>query len=64
MKKVKCPQCGKKCEYNPKSKFRPFCSERCQIIDLGSWASDGYVIKDTRTDVSERELDEDDEFLH
>lgn len=28
-------------EGNP---FRPFCSERCRKIDLGTWASEGYVI--------------------
>jgi uncharacterized protein len=22
----------------------PFCSERCRLIDLGKWASGGYVI--------------------
>jgi endogenous inhibitor of DNA gyrase (YacG/DUF329 family) len=22
----------------------PFCSERCRVIDLGKWASGGYVI--------------------
>ena len=25
--------------------LRPFCSERCKLIDLGEWASDGYVIE-------------------
>jgi hypothetical protein len=25
-------------------KFRPFCSERCRLIDLGDWASDRYVL--------------------
>jgi len=24
--------------------FRPFCSERCKMIDLGAWASDRYVV--------------------
>ncbi len=22
----------------------PFCSDRCRVIDLGKWASGGYVI--------------------
>jgi len=39
--KIKCPTCKKKTEWknNP---FRPFCSERCKLIDLGAWASDEY----------------------
>ena len=35
---VKCPTCGKSVEWNIRSDFRPFCSKRCQIIDLGDWA--------------------------
>ena len=27
-----------------KNPWRPFCSERCKLIDLGEWASDAYVI--------------------
>jgi hypothetical protein len=40
---VKCPVCKKEAawEENP---FRPFCSERCRLIDLGKWASDEYRI--------------------
>jgi uncharacterized protein len=36
---VKCPTCGKNVEWTNLNKFRPFCSERCKLIDLGSWAS-------------------------
>lgn len=41
---VKCPYCGKPVSWLPESKFRPFCSERCQLIDLGAWASEGHRI--------------------
>ena len=41
---VKCPTCRKLHEYDVNSPFRPFCSERCRLIDLGQWASDAYVI--------------------
>ncbi|MDX2029830.1 MAG: DNA gyrase inhibitor YacG [Blastocatellia bacterium] len=39
----KCPLCRKetKWEDNP---WRPFCSERCQMIDLGRWASEEYRV--------------------
>ncbi|AUX85461.1 MULTISPECIES: DNA gyrase inhibitor YacG [Acinetobacter] len=38
-----CPRCGKPStwEGNP---YRPFCSERCKLIDLGAWANDEYKL--------------------
>ena len=42
---VKCPTCKKMHEYDVKSPWRPFCSERCKMIDLGEWANDGYRIE-------------------
>jgi uncharacterized protein len=49
---MKCPVCEKptKWEGNPN---RPFCSERCRIIDLGRWASEEYSVSVPLTDVSE-----------
>jgi endogenous inhibitor of DNA gyrase (YacG/DUF329 family) len=41
---VACPTCGKKVEWTPANKFRPFCSERCKQIDLGAWAEEKYTI--------------------
>lgn len=43
-KAVNCPQCGTKVEWTPASKFRPFCSERCKLIDLGEWAAERYRV--------------------
>lgn len=37
---VDCPQCGKAVEWGGQSPFRPFCSKRCQLIDLGEWANE------------------------
>ena len=41
--KVPCPHCGNRVEYegNP---YRPFCSERCRLIDLGKWLNEEYKI--------------------
>lgn len=39
---VPCPQCGKAVEWVPENLYRPFCSERCKLIDLGAWASEAY----------------------
>lgn len=44
MKKIKCPQCGGPSIWNEKNISRPFCSERCKLIDLGAWASEEYQI--------------------
>ncbi|WP_417067842.1 DNA gyrase inhibitor YacG [Niveibacterium terrae] len=41
---VKCPTCGKPVEWTPESRYRPFCSERCKLIDLGAWASETYRV--------------------
>ncbi len=35
---VDCPNCGKKVEWDKISQWKPFCSERCKLIDLGDWA--------------------------
>jgi endogenous inhibitor of DNA gyrase (YacG/DUF329 family) len=37
--KVKCPTCEKEVEWSTNNAFRPFCCERCKLIDLGEWAS-------------------------
>ena len=41
--KKRCPHCGKRADWegNP---YRPFCCERCRLIDLGEWASEKYRI--------------------
>jgi endogenous inhibitor of DNA gyrase (YacG/DUF329 family) len=41
---VKCPTCGRSIEWSDQSPFRPFCSERCRVIDLGAWLTEKHVI--------------------
>ncbi|AZM96008.1 DNA gyrase inhibitor YacG [Vreelandella venusta] len=41
---VACPQCGKKVIWGPESTYRPFCSKRCQLLDLGAWAEESHRI--------------------
>jgi uncharacterized protein len=36
--RVKCPTCQRELEWED-APFRPFCSERCRLIDLGAWLS-------------------------
>jgi endogenous inhibitor of DNA gyrase (YacG/DUF329 family) len=45
-KKVPCPRCGTLKPFTPDNKWRPFCSERCKMIDLGAWASESYRVPD------------------
>ena len=35
---VKCPNCQKSVEWSVEQHFKPFCCERCKLIDLGEWA--------------------------
>ena len=41
---VACPHCGKEHQWDTSNRFRPFCSERCKMIDLGKWASEDYRV--------------------
>lgn len=41
---VDCPTCGAQVEWSEASRWRPFCSERCQLIDLGDWAAERHRI--------------------
>jgi endogenous inhibitor of DNA gyrase (YacG/DUF329 family) len=41
---VSCPRCGAQVAWVPESAFRPFCSERCRMIDLGAWATEQYRV--------------------
>ena len=36
----KCPRCEKATSDKKENKFRPFCSEKCKLIDFGTWANE------------------------
>lgn len=40
---VTCPTCKKRFDYFS-SEFRPFCSEKCRLIDLGQWLDESYAV--------------------
>ena len=44
IKTVACPTCGQLVEWRPENTYRPFCSERCKLIDLGEWATESYRV--------------------
>jgi endogenous inhibitor of DNA gyrase (YacG/DUF329 family) len=50
--KVDCPACGSSTVYTSGNPFRPFCSERCKVIDLGAWASDQYRVAGSADDAA------------
>jgi endogenous inhibitor of DNA gyrase (YacG/DUF329 family) len=52
---VTCPTCGKEMEWDPKNRFRPFCSERCKLIDLGKWANEEYRVEQRERDSGDQE---------
>lgn len=53
-----CPNCKKPIIYDLKNEFRPFCSERCKLIDLGEWAQEKFALESSLQDLSLEELEE------
>lgn len=41
---VRCPQCGKPVPWVEAQKLKPFCSERCRMVDLGGWLDGNYAV--------------------
>ena len=41
--RVNCPTCRRELDWG-QAPFRPFCSERCRLIDLGGWLAERHVI--------------------
>ena len=56
MIKARCPVCDQQFEGEKADlPYLPFCSDRCRLIDLGKWASGGYVISTPITDPEQLE---------
>lgn len=53
---VKCPTCGRETEYTG-NKYRPFCSERCQLIDFGAWADEEFSLPAEDSALTEEDLE-------
>lgn len=54
---VKCPTCNRETEYNG-NEFRPFCSERCKLIDFGAWADEEFRLPTQDTELTEADVNE------
>jgi endogenous inhibitor of DNA gyrase (YacG/DUF329 family) len=44
---VPCPRCGQPAPFTAANPWRPFCTERCRLIDLGNWAAENYRVPET-----------------
>lgn len=58
---VDCPNCKKKFNYYS-SEFRPFCTEKCRLIDLGQWLTESYSVKAEK--VTEEEFQKLEELIN
>ncbi|MGZ5050008.1 MAG: DNA gyrase inhibitor YacG [Methylobacter sp.] len=59
---VKCPSCGRSVAWVPEQQFKPFCCERCKLIDLGEWAAEEKRIPGPS--ISSEDNSDDDAFFH
>lgn len=49
--RVSCPVCKAPVEWVEANPYRPFCSRRCKVIDLGDWAAERHVIGGSDDDI-------------
>ncbi|MEO6079099.1 MAG: DNA gyrase inhibitor YacG [Steroidobacteraceae bacterium] len=42
--RVRCPTCHRELAWNENFPWRPFCSERCKMVDLGAWFAEERAI--------------------
>lgn len=53
---VKCPTCGRQTQYEGNEQ-RPFCSERCKLLDFGAWANEEYSLPVEESSLTEEDID-------
>nr|WP_198420463.1 DNA gyrase inhibitor YacG [Sulfurimicrobium lacus] len=52
---VHCPTCGEAAPYSTSNPYRPFCSRRCKLIDLGQWANEEFRIPEAEKPLPDSE---------
>jgi len=52
---VSCPTCGKKVTWDKQHSSKPFCSDRCKLIDLGEWAAEEKKIPGNPIDLEQND---------
>ena len=53
---LRCPHCGGPASARGENAWRPFCSERCRLIDLGAWLDEGHRIPLEEADADLRDV--------
>lgn len=60
---VNCPTCAAPVTWSSDSEYRPFCSKKCQLIDLGDWATEERKIatenskRDSQNDIDIEDIE-------
>lgn len=55
MLEIKCPICGNRAPYEG-NEFRPFCSERCKLLDFGAWVTEDYALPVEEASMTEEDI--------
>ena len=63
-KKYLCPNCKKVSSLDSSNSWRPFCSERCRLIDLGEWIEEKNKIATSDSVDFFESMDLEDELRH
>lgn len=56
--RMKCPSCGCLVNWDESAPWKPFCSDRCRLIDLGEWFSEERAIPGDEPAPIDREFDD------
>ncbi|MDT0618067.1 DNA gyrase inhibitor YacG [Salinisphaera sp. P385] len=61
-----CPNCGQPTDLSPDNRWRPFCCQRCKLIDLGEWFAEEHRIPadEQDDDLSDPSIGDDDPPPH
>lgn len=54
---VKCPTCGREAQYEG-NEHRPFCSERCKLLDFGAWVDEEYRLPVENSELAEEDIEQ------
>jgi uncharacterized protein len=58
--RLRCPTCRREITWSDEFPWRPFCSERCKLVDLGAWLSEAHAIPGEPVDESPDSLGSED----
>ncbi|MGA3157548.1 MAG: DNA gyrase inhibitor YacG [Steroidobacteraceae bacterium] len=56
MSSLSCPTCGRRIQWSEEFPWRPFCSERCKMVDLGAWFTERHTIPGEPADPDDPQL--------